>query len=294
VALSWCKVASNLDTHPKVRKAGRNGREVFLFALRRNAEPGNPIPGRIPKDELEPCYLADLLQMPECDAVTGVTAAVTAGLLALDGDSYAIVSWKDGWGKDNGTGAERTARYRENKKLQADVTPVTSHIVTPSHGDACDTDQKRLEETRREEIIEKNSAAPSAGGEPLDLFKAKVDQAVKARKSKPSEPTAPERAAALRILGKLTERNGIRYSGTTEHIRLIVAQLRNGVDEMHLRYVIGYCAAELEWASDPEMAKYLRPETLFGPKTLSKYLDAALTWVAKLPDDNHQPSAGAA
>lgn len=148
MALSWCKVASNLDSHPKIRKAGRLGREVFLFALRRNAEPGNPVPGRLPKDELAPWYIADQLQMPETEAVTGVTAAVTAGLLAEDGHCYVIVSWKDGWGKDNGTGAERTARWRENKKLHGSDTDHVTGDVTQRHGDSGDTDQKRREEKR--------------------------------------------------------------------------------------------------------------------------------------------------
>ena len=157
MAVSWCKVASNLDTHPKIRKAGRNGREVFLFALRRNAEPGNPIPGQVPAAELEPWYLADLLQMPECDAVTGVTAAVTAGLLRLEGDAYVICSWSEGWGKDNGTGADRTARWRKNKELQTAVTGVTSPNVTVTAGDGGDIEEKRREETRRED----KKASPS-------------------------------------------------------------------------------------------------------------------------------------
>jgi uncharacterized phage protein (TIGR02220 family) len=145
---------------------------------------------------------------------------------------------------------------------------------------------------RKQEQDTKNSAAPAACGSPFDVFKAKVDKAVRTRRPKPSEPTADELTAALRVLSKLTERNGVKYSGTTDHIGLIVRHLRNGVPEMHLRYVIGYCAAELEWASDPEMAKYLRPETLFGPKTLSKYLDPALAWIDKLPVEPAQEQMG--
>lgn len=98
----------------------------------------------------------------------------------------------------------------------------------------------------------------------------------------------------MRVLGKLGSRNGVRYSGSAEHMRLIVAHLRNGVDEMDLRYVVGYCAIELGWQEDPDMQPYLRPETLFGPKTLSKYLDAARTWASKLPDDQPQRPTGAA
>lgn len=115
---------------------------------------------------------------------------------------------------------------------------------------------------------EKNSATPSAGGP-------------RSRKPKPSEPTADERSSALFVLRKLTDRSGVRYSGTDEHVRLIVRQFRSGVTEADLRKVIGYCAVELDWEDNPDMAKYLRPETLFGPKTISKYLDAARDWFAK-------------
>lgn len=83
------------------------------------------------------------------------------------------------------------------------------------------------------------------------------------------------------VLRKLSERSGVRYSGTDEHVRLIVSRLRSGLTEADLRKVIGYCAIELDWQDNADMAKYLRPETLFGPKTISKYLDAARDWFAK-------------
>lgn len=161
MGLSWCKVASNLDSHPKIRRAGRNGREVFLFALRRNAEPGNAIDGRLPIDQLEPWYLADQLQMPESEAVTGVTRAMEAGLLALDGLSYVIVGWEAEWSKEledrrDGNRA-RQAKYREERdeRLRNPVTnrdtalpSVTNESVTPN---VPRRDEKRLDETRGEE-----------------------------------------------------------------------------------------------------------------------------------------------
>lgn len=85
----------------------------------------------------------------------------------------------------------------------------------------------------------------------------------------------------MRVLDKLSARNGVRYSGSAEHVRLIVAQFRNGLTEADLRKVIGYCADELEWQDKPGMAIYLRPETLFGPKTITKYLDPARAWFEK-------------
>ncbi len=63
---------------------------------------------------------------------------------------------------------------------------------------------------------------------------------------------------------------------------------------MDLRYVIAYCAAERGWADDPKMHGNLRPETLFGPETIWRYLDPARSWVSKLPADEPQPAAGAA
>jgi uncharacterized phage protein (TIGR02220 family) len=209
--------------------------------------------------------------MPECDAVTGVTAAVTAGLLAREGLGYVICGWEEDWGKVGNNGADRTARWRENRKLRASVTCVTSPNVTRDSGDGCDAlEEKRSEEKRGEEIKEKNSAAPLARGS-------------RPRKSKPSDATAPERASVRLLLDKLGSHTDTQYSGASEHTRLIVARLRDGITEWDLRCVIGYCAhpTGLGWTEKPELVQYLRPETLFGPRTISKYLDPARAWSRK-------------
>lgn len=97
------------------------------------------------------------------------------------------------------------------------------------------------------------------------------------RKPKPSEPTEAERASVRVILDKLGSHNGVRYSGSDAHTALIVRHLRDGLDEMDLRYVVLHCAEELDWKNNPKLRPYLRPETLFGPQTIAKYLDAART-----------------
>lgn len=103
----------------------------------------------------------------------------------------------------------------------------------------------------------------------------------RSRKAKPSEPTDSERASAMRVLSRLGQRNGVAYTGGAEHVRLIVNQLRSGVSELELRAIGGYCQESLGWGTDkPEMGKYLTPETLYGPKTISRYLDPARTWAA--------------
>jgi hypothetical protein len=152
VAISWCKVASNLDSHPKIIQAGRLGREVFLFALRLNAEPGNPVPGRLPSRQLEPWFVARQLMMPEEEAVTGVTAAVTVGLLAKDGECYLINGFDESWGKAPSSGKQRTAKWRENKQLENSVTNGDARDNgdrSKSHGDARDArEEKRREENK--------------------------------------------------------------------------------------------------------------------------------------------------
>ncbi len=106
---------------------------------------------------------------------------------------------------------------------------------------------------------------------------------------KPGETTAEELEAAARILGKLTERNGVAYEvgRDTAHVRLIVRRMRELVErgatlenaEYQLRYIVGYCAVKLEWQGNPKLEFALRPETLFGPDTVEKYRAPAIAWV---------------
>jgi hypothetical protein len=96
-------------------------------------------------------------------------------------------------------------------------------------------------------------------------------------------------AAATRVLGKLSERNGVEYElgRDTAHVRLIVRRMRELVDrgatlenaEYQLRYIVGYCAIKMGWQEDERQRIYLRPETLFGVETVEKYRAPALAWV---------------
>jgi uncharacterized phage protein (TIGR02220 family) len=154
------------------------------------------------------------------------------------------------------------------------------------------------DQEQKQEQEEKNSATPTAGGTPngfLNLENAirrnlgdvGVRRGQGPKPKRTSDWTDAERASAKLILRKLGERNDIEYTGTDEHMRLIINQLRLGRTEMELRGIVGYCASE--WADQEEMRKYLRPETLFGPKTISKYLDPSRAWVKSLPPDRHAP-----
>jgi len=106
-------------------------------------------------------------------------------------------------------------------------------------------------------------------------------------KSKPI--TDAETASVRRVLDKLGDVSGVAYRGSRRHTQLVVDRMRAGVSEFELRFVVGYCARELGWAAEPDdgerdMRPYLRPETLFGPQTIERYLDAARTWARRHPE----------
>jgi hypothetical protein len=288
----WCKVASNLDAHPKIRKAGAMGREVFLFALRKVAELDDN-EGRISLRTLEPWYVADQLMRTEAECAAGLRAAIDAALIDCDGEHYTIVGWDPNeWGRERST--DRVRKWRDSKRAANDnqmANPVPDETlgnVAQRFIGCSETDEThetaRSEEIRSEEIREeKKQIRGECEGSRENAFSlVSVVEELKPkrgrpRKPKPSEPTESERASAMLILGKLGEHNGIRYAGSDAHVALIVRHLRNGADEMDLRYVVHHCAEELAWKHKPEMRHNLRPETLFGPMTFSRYIDAART-----------------
>lgn len=98
------------------------------------------------------------------------------------------------------------------------------------------------------------------------------------------------REVAERVLARLGEHNGVRYTVSDRHALLIARQLAIGVTELELRAVVAYCAVDLAWKRDERMRQYLRPETLFGPETIAKYLDPARTAYADDIAKNIKPA----
>jgi hypothetical protein len=171
----WAKMDARLDSHPKIRRGGREAREVFLFALRRNRlRHGGAADGRLPAADFEPWYLADQLMMPEPDAERGVARALAAGLLSRDGDDVVICGFDEDWGgRAPLTPAEKQKRFREREKARK-VEPgplplptVTDHgngvteRVTPTNESNA---LPRSEEIRREEIPDRERARAGEGG----------------------------------------------------------------------------------------------------------------------------------
>jgi uncharacterized phage protein (TIGR02220 family) len=255
----WAKMDARLDTSPKIRKAGRNGREVFLFLLRRNRLlSGGGADGRVPASNIEPWYLAEQLMMSEADAVTGVGNAVTAGLIAVSGDFVTICGFNEEWGgKASLTPAEKQKAYRERGRAKRDAESVT---------EACNESNAlpRREEKRREEDMSGKPDAPV-----LTLLPNEPER----------NPIAEAAEPVIELLNRLT---GKRYepdsSVVTDNVRKLLGAKFTAAD---MQAVVS--AKVAEWRHRPEMADYLRPSTLLRPSKFKEYIADLRAKAAKRP-----------
>lgn len=144
--VAYCQIDAHLDSNPKIRRAGRDGRDVFEFILRRVAIARSE--GVVPLKYLASWYLADQLMCSEEEASNGVTRAVTAELICIDPHAgvVRVVGWSPEWGRRPKTNAERQSAYRERKQSESHAA------VTDSNDESRDvtkvTDQRRGEEIR--------------------------------------------------------------------------------------------------------------------------------------------------
>jgi hypothetical protein len=144
----WAKVAGDLDLNPKVIKAGRLGREVFLFALRRNAiRYGRyEVEGVIPESDLDHAFMAHVLMMPEAEAAAGLEAAIAAKLIARRTDgTFIIRGFDDTWNRGGAmSNAERQRRFRDRRN--GDVTRSVTRDVTALPEREVDLERRSEEE----------------------------------------------------------------------------------------------------------------------------------------------------
>lgn len=86
----------------------------------------------------------------------------------------------------------------------------------------------------------------------------------------PAQPKEPDHTGE--VVDYLNQRAGTHYKATTAITRkLIKARLKEGFTVDEIKLVIDKKCAD--WLNNSDMAQYLRPETLFGPK-FESYLNA--------------------
>jgi hypothetical protein len=153
--LDFCKVDSNLDTNPKIRKAGFFGSAVFQFILRLNRRLRRD--GDVPLSYISAEYVVDQLRVPGDDALDivhrAIEACVRAELLELDHDQglARIVGWEQDWGmRAPKPVRERVAAHRERQRQQQ-PTPAVTRVTPERHSNAIRSEEIRSEEIRGEE-----------------------------------------------------------------------------------------------------------------------------------------------
>ena len=129
----YAKIDCNFHSNRKAIKAGRLGREVFVFVLCLNAQRGGK--GQIPAGDLEPWYVAEILQMSEHEASEGIRNCISAGLFEIWDGIVHLVGWTDEWAKRPMTPAERMSKHRAKKDRQA-PSAIETYVVA-QEGSGC-------------------------------------------------------------------------------------------------------------------------------------------------------------
>lgn len=138
--INFAKMDADLDSNPKIRRAGRAGKEVYLFVLRRVAK--HRAQGRIPVSNVDPWYLHDMLQITEEEAERGLAACLRPwasfdgeqepGLLAIEGGMVVVTGWTEDWGRYPMTEAERKAAQRARDRAADAPTALSAPPAPPA------------------------------------------------------------------------------------------------------------------------------------------------------------------
>jgi uncharacterized phage protein (TIGR02220 family) len=83
-------------------------------------------------------------------------------------------------------------------------------------------------------------------------------------------PFSKLRLQAIDVLNFLNEKTGKRFRPVDTNLKMIITRLKTGATVMECRQIIAM--KYREWSKNPDMVKYVRPETLFGTKKFESYL----------------------
>lgn len=101
----------------------------------------------------------------------------------------------------------------------------------------------------------------------------------------PAQPKKPD--PTEEVVNHLNRRAGTKYKPTTASTRkLVKARLKEGFTVEDMKLVIDKKCTD--WLNNKDMAQYLRPETLFGPK-FESYLNAQISPRTGYQQQSQQP-----
>lgn len=307
MARAWCKVASNLDIHPKIREAGNLGRQVYEYALRLNSELDKD--GLIPGRYMEPEYLTHVLMLTDlCEmsgtspglsgtqcAVSGLSRAVRADLLVRDNGDFRIVGWDTEWAKHRLSESQRKAAYRakmRNHVVSGTVPDNLGHV--PRCPESPRSEERRGEEIRVSELepksenslgrnresdpplaIARTIPAPRAPTPTSTWARRKVwwdemleaDERIKTSGIEPNAPSLPKQCAGEH------EKNIMAVAEQLEAMGFSPVEV-----DAKMRHIV--LVAEANAIHVTKSRKFFKPSTIWKPANAMRSADTSLSEAA--------------
>ncbi|WEY97710.1 phage replisome organizer N-terminal domain-containing protein [Bacillus subtilis] len=166
------------------------------------------------------------------------------GMIEVDENKFiSIANWEkhqnvEGMDRVRKLNAERNRKYRERKKQLQLSAPEKNHDVSVTSHDGTDIDKELDKEKELKDILSSKLDDTSSKNDVIP-YKLIID-----------------------LLNKVSGKN---YRSATQKTRsLIKARWNEGFRFNDFKHVI--LVKTQEWLNDPEMNKFIRPETLFGTK----------------------------
>lgn len=266
--MNWIKLHTGIHRNPKVVRAGRDARDVFVLLLCINGE--HEFDGVIPGTYAAPEYLARDLGM---DAVTVGNALVTAcnaGLLHVSetGETH-ITGYQDQWTPDQSPSRDRVRAFRERSKAinglptpVTHVTPLPLHVTLPVTRNAPRGEERRVD----------REASESAG----ILTNPETTKKAKPVKSTPLAKwrEQADRLWALQETLRAKSLPGSRgLTANDERLARIADRLEAGASEADCAHVLHVYAAD---AKNPDQAQWFNGETHWRQENFERALGRSL------------------
>lgn len=183
--------------------------------------------------------------------------------------------------KIESSAAAARAAYKAKKR----GSRIKSPFIDPSNIDPSKFDRS---------TVEKSGEINPPMIDPDPLVNSKQDPS---SNSKPPCPVAvqpdPEVLITdneIEVLSHLNLVSGSRYQKSKTSLENIRGRLREGYSISDLKLVVDL--KHEHWNGDDKMYRYMRPETLFGPKKFDGYLQDALRWEQKGRPQSDNSSGG--
>ena len=202
---------------------------------------------RADRFDIPPAALKAICRAPH-DANEFERAMTEAGFVLRNGETLVAAKWAEHNAKlvsnwKNGTSGGRPPKPNDNPP---ETQPKPNDNPPGLWDNPPETDKRR-----EEKIGEKKEKTPMSG--------------------KPDPEARPPAAKqAEEVIEHLNVRAGKRFRPVQANVGLVLARLREGATVEDCKAVIDRKVAK--WGSDPKMAEYLRPATLFGKEKFAQYL----------------------